>query len=98
MIALGDVVVLRKLNDSERTTTSGLLALPESAEDLRFAVVGVGPGRTALLDGKLVQMAVKVGHIVLLGSEPQPMLIPGQNLFYCAESDCLAVVGQVAEG
>lgn len=94
-IALGDVVILRKLKDSERTTSSGAILLPESAQDMRYVVAHVGPGRRALLDGTLVHMVLEAGQIVLLSQEPAPVQIPGVNLYYCAESDCIAVVGRV---
>ena len=60
---LGERVVIKKL-EAEQTTKSGIL-LPDSAKEIPegAVVVAVGPG--AVVDGKRVEMEVKVGDKVL---------------------------------
>lgn len=96
-IPLGDTVVLRQLKKSERTTTNGLIYVPDAVADMRYVVVGAGPGRRSLLRGELVPNVVEKGWVVVLSGEPQPMQVPGKSLFFAGEADCLVCVGKIEE-
>ena len=63
LVPLGDKVVLKQL-EAEETTKSGIV-LPGQAQEKpqQAEVVAVGPG--GIVDGKEVQMQVKVGDKVI---------------------------------
>jgi chaperonin GroES len=89
---LGDRVVVEPLEKEERTA-SGII-LPETAKEKpqEGEILAVGPGRRDD-DGKLIQMDVKKGDIVLYakyaGTEVK---IDDRKLLILKESDILAIV------
>jgi len=89
---LGDRVVVEPAEKEERTA-SGII-LPETAKEKpqEGEILAVGPGRRDD-DGKLVQMDVKKGDIVLYakyaGTEVK---IDDRKLLILKESDILAIV------
>ena len=88
---LGDRVVIKNV-EVEETTKSGILLTGAAKEKpLMAEVLAVGPG--GLVDGKEVEMAVKVGDKVIYskyaGTEVK---IDGQELIIVRQSDILAIV------
>ena len=88
---LGDRVVIKNL-EAEETTKGGIILTNSAKEKPVMAeVLAVGPG--GLVDGKEVEMAVKVGDKVIYskyaGTEVK---IDGQNLIIVRQSDILATV------
>jgi len=89
---LADRVVVRSLEDAERTP--GGLFIPDSAKEKpqQGEIVAVGPGRFD--EGKRVPMDVKVGDKVLYGKySGTEVTIDGEQLLILRESDVLAVIG-----
>ena len=88
---LADRVVVRSLEDAERTR--GGLFIPDSAKEKpqRGEIVAVGPGRFD--EGKRVPMDVKVGDKVLYGKySGTEVTIDGEQYLILRESDVLAVI------
>ena len=88
---LADRVVVRSLEDAERTRRG--LFIPDSAKEKpqRGEIVAVGPGRFD--EGKRVPMDVKVGDKVLYGKySGTEVTIDGEQLLILRESDVLAIV------
>ena len=88
---LGDRVVIKNV-EAEETTKSGLILTSAAKEKPQMAeVLAVGPG--GLVDGKEVEMSVKVGDKVIYskyaGTEVK---IDGQNLIIVRQNDILATV------
>ena len=88
---LGDRVVIKNV-EVEETTKSGILLTGTAKEKPVMAeVLAVGPG--GLVDGKEVEMCVKVGDKVIYskyaGTEVK---IDGENLIIVRQSDILATV------
>lgn len=88
---LFDRVVVEQI-DTEETTKSGIVLLAKDQEKPQMAVViAVGPG--GVVDGKEVEMSVKVGDKVLCskyaGSE---FKIEGKEVTILRQSDILAIV------
>ena len=88
---LGDRVVIKNV-EQEETTKSGIVLPGAAKEKPQMAVVlAVGPG--GIVDGKEVQMQVKVGEKVIYskyaGTEVK---LDGQELILVRQSDILAVV------
>lgn len=88
---LGDRVVIKNV-EVEETTKSGILLTGAAKEKpLMAEVLAVGPG--GLVDGKEVEMAVKVGDKVIYskyaGTEVK---IDGQELIIVRQGDILATV------
>ena len=89
---LGDRVVVEPLEKEERTA-SGII-LPETAKEKpqEGTILASGPGRRDD-DGKLVQMDVKVGDVVLYakyaGTEVK---LEDKKVLILKESDILAIV------
>lgn len=88
---LGDRVVI-KMVEAEETTKSGIILAGSAKEKPQVAqVLAVGPG--GLVEGKEVQMQVKVNDKVLIskyaGTEVK---IDGEELIIVRQSDILAVV------
>lgn len=80
-------------SDAETTTASGII-LPDSAQEKpqRGKVIGVGPGKV-LDTGKLSQMDVKVGDIVLYGKYAgTEVKLSGCDYVILRQDDVLAVV------
>lgn len=88
---LGERVVIKKL-EAEETTKSGIVLTGSAKEKPQEAlVVAVGPG--ALVDGKRVEMEVKVGDKVLYskyaGTEVK---VSGEEYTILKQEDILAIV------
>ena len=88
---LFDKVVVEQ-NNKEETTKTGFILPSASQEKQQTAiVVAVGPG--GIIDGKEVQMQVKVGDVVLYakyaGSE---FKVDGKEFTIIRQSDILAIV------
>ncbi len=86
-----DRVVLQ-LEEAEQTTKSGIVLSTAAQEKPQFAkIVAVGPG--GVVDGKEVEMYVKVGDKVIAskyaGTEVK---IDGEDYTIVRQSDILAVV------
>jgi len=88
---LGERVVIKKL-EAEEKTESGILLPNQAKEKPQIAeIVAVGPGN--VVDGKLVEMKVKVGDKVIFpnysGTEVK---IDGVEYTIIEESKLLAIV------
>ena len=91
LVPLGDRVVLKQLV-AEETTKSGIVLPGQEKEKPQQAeVIAVGPG--GVIDGKEVQMQVKVGDKVIYskyaGTEVK---IDGQEYTILKQEDILAIV------
>ena len=91
LVPLGDRVVIKQMV-AEETTKSGIVLPGQAKEKPQQAeVVAVGPG--GLIDGKEVQMQVKVGDKVIYskyaGTEVK---IDEEELIIVKQSDILAVI------
>lgn len=91
LVPLGDRVVIKQL-EAEETTKSGIV-LPNQAKEKpqEAEVIAVGPG--GIVDGKEVQMQVKIGDKVIYskyaGTEVK---LDGEEYIIVRQSDILAVV------
>ncbi|AYE34664.1 co-chaperone GroES [Clostridium septicum] len=88
---LADRVVIKKL-EAEETTKSGIVLTGTAKERPQEAeVVAVGPG--AIVDGKRIEMEVKIGDKVLYskyaGSEVK---VSGEEYTILKQEDILAIV------
>ena len=88
---LADRVVIKKL-EAEETTKSGILLTGSAVERPQEAkVVAVGPG--AVVDGKRIEMEVKLGDKVLYskyaGTEVK---VDGEEYTILKQDDILAIV------
>ncbi|MDD5952100.1 MAG: co-chaperone GroES [Oscillospiraceae bacterium] len=84
--------VLIKMTEAEETTKSGIILTAQAAEKPQIAeVIAVGPG--GVVDGKEVEMHVKVGDKVITskygGTEVK---LDGEEYLIVRQSDILAVV------
>ena len=88
---LGDRVVLKQL-EAEETTKSGIILTTQSQEKPQQAeVIAVGPG--GIVDGKEVQMQVKVGDQVIYSKYAgTDVKIDGEEFIIVRQSDVLAIV------
>ena len=91
LVPLGDRVVLKQL-EAEETTKSGIVLPGQTKEKPQQAeVVAVGPG--GVVDGKEVEMAVKVGDQVIYskyaGTEVK---LDGEEYIIVRQNDILAIV------
>ena len=91
MKPLGDRVVIKNM-EAEETTKGGIILTAAAKEKpLMAEVVAVGPG--GVVDGKEVQMQVKVGEKVIYskyaGTEVK---LDGQEVIIVRQNDILAVV------
>jgi chaperonin GroES len=91
LVPLGDRVVIKQL-EAEETTKSGIV-LPGAAKEKpqEAEVVSVGPG--GIVDGKEVQMQVKVGDKIIYskyaGTEVK---LQGEDYIIVRQNDILAIV------
>lgn len=91
LVPLGDRVVIKQL-EAEETTKSGIV-LPNQAKEKpqEAEVIAVGPG--GIVDGKEVQMQVKIGDKVIYskyaGTEVK---LDGEEYIIVRQSDILAIV------
>ena len=84
--------VLIKMTEAEETTKSGIILTAQAAEKPQVAeVIAVGPG--GVVDGKEVEMYVKVGEKVITskygGTEVK---LGGEEYIIVRQADILAVV------
>ena len=90
---LHDRVVVKRLEQEERTT--GGIIIPDTAKEKpsQGEVVAVGPGARGE-DGKVVALDVKAGDRVLFGKwSGTEVKVDGQDLLIMKESDILGVIG-----
>ncbi|MQY52463.1 co-chaperone GroES [Rhodocyclus gracilis] len=89
---LHDRVIVKRLED-ERKTASGIV-IPDTAAEKpdQGEVLAVGNGKL-LEDGKVREMAVKVGDRVLFGKYAgQTVKVDGQELLVMREEDIVGVI------
>ena len=88
---LGDRVVIKKL-EAESTTKSGIVLTGTSKEQPQEAeVMAVGPG--AVVDGKRVEMEVKVGDKILYSKYAgTDVKVAGEEYIILRQDDILAIV------
>ena len=91
MKPLGDRVVIKNM-EAEETTKGGIILTTAAKEKPQMAeVIAVGPG--GIVDGKEVQMQVKVGEKVIYskyaGTEVK---MDGEEFIIVKQSDILAIV------
>ena len=88
---LGDRVVIKKL-EAESTTKSGIVLTGTAKEQPQEAeVMAVGPG--AVVDGKRVEMEVKVGDKVLYSKYAgTDVKVSGEEYIILRQDDILAIV------
>lgn len=89
---LHDRVIVKRLED-ERKTASGIV-IPDTAAEKpdQGEVLAVGNGKI-LDDGKVREMAVKVGDRVLFGKYAgQTVKVDGQELLVMREEDIVGIV------
>ena len=91
MKPLGDRVVIKTM-EAEETTKGGIILAAAAKEKPQMAeVIAVGPG--GIVDGKEVQMQVKVGEKVIYskyaGTEVK---MDGEEFIIVKQSDILAIV------
>ena len=88
---LGDRVVIKKL-EAESTTKSGIVLTGTAKEQPQEAeVMAVGPG--AVVDGKRVEMEVKVGDKILYSKYAgTDVKVAGEEYIILSQDDILAIV------
>ncbi len=88
---LSDRVVI-KMIEAEETTASGIILTGSAKEKPQVAeVLAVGPG--GIVDGKEVEMQVKVGDKVITSKySGTEVKIDGEDLIVVRQNDILAVV------
>ena len=88
---LGDRVVIKNV-EAEETTKGGIILTSAAKEKPQVAtVVAVGPG--GLVDGKEVEMIVKVGDKVLTSKySGTEVKVDGEECTIVRQSDILAIV------
>ena len=88
---LGDTVVIKKL-EAESTTKSGIVLTGTAKEQPQEAeVMAVGPG--AVVDGKRVEMEVKVGDKILYSKYAgTDVKVSGEEYIILRQDDILAIV------
>ena len=88
---LADRVVIKTI-EAEETTKSGIVLTSAAKEKPQIAeVVAVGPG--GMVNGKEVEMSVKVGDKVIVGKySGTEVKLDGEEYSIVSQSDILAVV------
>ena len=88
---LGDRVVIKKL-EAESTTKSGIVLTGTAKDQPQEAeVMAVGPG--AVVDGKRVEMEVKVGDKILYSKYAgTDVKVAGEEYIILRQDDILAIV------
>ena len=88
---LGDRVVIKKL-EAESTTKSGIVLTGTAKEQPQEAeVMAVGPG--AVVDGKRVEMEVKVGDKILYSKYAgTDVKVSGEEYIILRQDDILSIV------
>ena len=91
LVPLGDKVVLKQL-EAEETTKSGIV-LPGQAQEKpqQAEVIAVGPG--GIVDGKEVQMQVKVGDKVIYSKYAgTDVKLGAEEFIVVKQNDIVAIV------
>ena len=87
---LGDRVVIKKL-EAESTTKSGIVLTGTKEQPQEAEVMAVGPG--AVVDGKRVEMEVKVGDKILYSKYAgTDVKVAGEEYIILRQDDILAIV------
>lgn len=89
---LGDRLVVKRVE--EQTKTAGGILIPDNAKEkpLEASVIAVGPGRV-LANGRLREMEVKTGDVILFGKyNGTEVKIDGEDYVILREDDVLGVV------
>ena len=91
LVPLGDKVVLKQ-SEVEETTKSGIILTASAKEKPQYAdVIAVGPG--GMVDGKEVQMYVKVGDKVITSKySGTEVKFDNEEYTILRQSDILAIV------
>lgn len=91
IVPLGDRVVLKQLA-AEETTKSGIVLPGQNKEKPQQAeVIAVGPG--AVVDGKLVEMEVKVGdHVIYSKFVGNDVKFDDEEYIIMKQGDILAII------
>ena len=88
---LGDKVVLKALVEEEKTASGIILAGAAKEKPQQMEVVAVGPG--GIVDGKEVEMQVKVGDLVIAQKFAGTEVKLGDEQFTVVkQSDIVAIV------
>ena len=90
---LADRVIV-KPKEADEVTKGGII-LPDTAKEkpVEGTIVAAGPGKTSD-DGKLINMEVKVGDVVLYGKySGSEVPVDGVEYLIMRESDIFAIVG-----
>ena len=94
---LHDRVVVRRLDEEERTP--GGVIIPDTAKEkpMQGEVLAVGPGARDE-DGKRIAMDVKVGDTVLFGKwSGTEVKLDGDEVVIMKESDIMGIIEQSAK-
>ena len=88
---LADRVIIKQI-EAEETTKGGIILTSSAQEKPQvYEVKAVGPG--GLVDGKEVEMIVKVGNRVITGKySGTNVKVDGEELTIVRQSDILAIV------
>ena len=90
---LSDHILIEVLKSEEKTKTG--IFLPETASKEKSEegkVIAVGPGKK-MADGKIVEMAVKVGDKVLFSKYgPNEIKVEGKEYLIAREDDIFAII------
>ncbi|MDR1563482.1 MAG: co-chaperone GroES [Oscillospiraceae bacterium] len=88
---LADRVII-KMTEAEETTKSGIVLSSSAKEKPQVAeVLAVGPG--GLVDGKEVEMTVKVGDKIITSKySGTEVKVDGEDLIIVRQADILAIV------
>ncbi len=93
LVPLGDRVVLKQQEAEEKTKSGIILTSKTQEKPQEGEVVAVGPG--GMVDGKEVQMTVKVGDKVIYSKYAANEVKLGQDEYIIVkQSDILAVVAE----
>lgn len=88
---LGERVVIKRLEAEEKTKSGIVLTGTAKEKPQEAEVVAVGPG--ALVDGKRIEMEVKVGDKVLYSKYAgNEVKVEGQEYIILKQDEILAVV------
>jgi len=93
---LGDRVLIRRLNQEEKTPGGIMLPDVDKGKAQKGKVIAVGPGRWHEKEMQRVPMEVKVGDIVLLpqyGGVEVSEALRDDELFVLTQQEILAVLG-----
>ena len=93
LLPLADRVVLKQSTPEEKTKSGIILTSQSQEKPQQATVIAVGPGE--MVDGKKVEMTVKVGDVVVYskyaGSEVK---LEDEEYIIVKQSDILAIVEQ----